>query len=237
MKEESKRQRLVDSLTHISPEMQEQLGALKEWGTSELERSDFVWHILLESFSTWGGTRGYAGLIGNQDNYSRVTFDALSTLDADERPIVLLEVFRAAKMRYAEAKAGLMARNYDLMAEMGGPVGAKQQALAQDGKEAKINFMKHFHGIGPKYARNIWMTAYHPDFHDTIAVDLRIKKITKALGYSFETFEEEERFYQEIAEEAGLQGWDLDRLLYNYTDHFLSAIAASESERQANRSK
>src|SRR3712207_4478772 len=90
--------------------------------------------------------------------------------------------------------------------------------------------MKRFYGIGPKYARNIWMDAYHPDFRDTIAVDLRIRKVTKALGYSFKTYEEEERFYQDIAEEAGLQGWEVDRLLYEYTDHFLAAIAASETE-------
>jgi hypothetical protein len=121
-----------------------------------------------------------------------------------------------------------MARNYDLMAKLGGPVGAKRQALDQDGKEAKINLLKRFHGIGPKYARNIWMTVYDPDFHDTVAVDLRIKKITKALGYSFETFEEEENFYQDIAKEAGLSSWELDRLLYNYTDQFLAATRLSE---------
>lgn len=231
MKEESKRKHLVDSLKRITPGMQKHLGTIKGRGASTLERSDFVWHILLQSFSTWGGAGGYDGLIGNQDNYERVTFDALSALGAGERPIVLAEVFRTAKMRYAETKARLMARNYDLIAKIGGPVAAKRQALAQDGKAAKITFMKRFHGIGPKYARNIWMDAYHPDFYDTIAVDLRIRKITKALGYSFETFEEEERFYQGLAEEAGLQGWELDRLLYNYTDYFLSAIAGSDGEK------
>lgn len=122
MNERSERQTLVNSLKQITPEMQEQLENLKEWGTSELERSDFVWHILLQSFSTWGGARGYAGLIGNQDNYGRVTFDALSALDANERSIVLLETFRTAKIRYAETKARLMAHNYDLIATMGGPL-------------------------------------------------------------------------------------------------------------------
>ena len=72
------------------------------------------------------------------------------------------------------------------------------------------------------------MDAYHPDFHDTMAIDLRIRKITRALGCSFKTYEEEERFYQEIAKEAGLQGWKVDRLLYEYTDHFLADTSASE---------
>ncbi len=235
MNEESKRQAIVDSLKHITPEMWEQLRGQKERGIGESKRHDFVWHILLQSFATWGGARGHEGLIGNRENYDRVTFDALSELDTGKRLATLIEVFRAAKIRYSGMKAKLMARNYDLMARMGGPVEAKRQALAQEGKEAKIVFMKRFHGIGPKYARNIWMDVYHPDFHDTIAVDLRIKKITKALGYSFKTYEEEERFYQEIADEAGLQGWEVDRLLYEHTDHFLAAIAASESGKEANR--
>jgi hypothetical protein len=235
MDNEAKRQALVDSLKHITPEMRERLRDLKREGEAELKRPDFVWHILLQSFATWGGDRGHQGLIGNQDNYSRVSFKALSNLDASERPSALEKVFLAAKVRNAVVKAKLMARNYDLVANMGGPVEATRQALAQDGREAKIAFMKSFHGIGPKYARNIWMDAYHPDFHDTMAIDLRIKKITKALGCSFKTYEEEERFYQGIAREAGLQGWELDRLLYNYTDHFLSAIAASEGEQQGNR--
>jgi hypothetical protein len=220
-----KRQALVDSLRQITPEMRERLAVMKEEGKRDLEQPDFVWHMLLESFATLGGTRGWDGLIGNQDNYRRVTFDALTQLDPDDRAAVILEVFRAAKINYPYSKARLMARNYDLIEQMGGPVEAKRQALALDGKEAKINFMKRFHGIGPKYGRGIWMDVYDPDFYDSIAIDLRIQKITRALEQTFQTYEEEERFYQDIAKEAGLQGWELDRLLYNYTDHFLSAIA------------
>ncbi len=230
MNREAKRQALIESLKCITPEMREHLGNLKKWGKAELERPDFVWHMLLQSFSTLGGSKGYHGLIENQDNYRRVTFDALSALDSDDRATEIREVFRTAKINYPYKKAELIARNYNLMAKMGGPVEAKRQALAQEGKEAKIAFMKRFHGIGPKYARNIWMDAYHCDFYDTIAVDLRIKRVTRALGYSFKTFDEEERFYQNIAQEAGLQGWALDRLLFEYTDHFISAIAASEDE-------
>lgn len=79
------------------------------------------------------------------------------------------------------------------------------------------------------------MDAYHPDFRDTIAIDLRIQKITEALGHSFKPneYDEHERFYQEIAGEAGLRGWELDRLLYGYTDHFLAVISASGGERRA----
>ncbi len=225
---ETKRQALVEALRHPTRDMRQQLKSLKDWGISESKRPDFVWHILLQSFATMGNSRGWDGLIGNQDNYTQVTFDALSGLEHAERLKKVNEVFRVAIVRRRKTKAGWLNRNYDLVAEMGGPEGAKKKALAQDGREAKIAFMKQFHGIGDKYARNIWMDVYHPEFRNTIAVDDRIKSVTQALGNEFKNYEEEERFYQEIAEEVGLEGWEVDRLLYNYKDHFLAAIFASE---------
>lgn len=230
MGEESRRQVLVDSLRHTTPEMQDGLSSWKEWGISESKRPDFVWHFLLQSFSTWGGTRGFEGLINTPDNYRLVNFHRLSTLSKARRLEAIQRVFRKAGIRWPETKAPRMARNHDLVKEMGGLKEARRKALARRGRDAKISFMKRFDGIGDKYARNIWMDVYHRDFHDAIAVDDRIKKITKALGYSFKPneYDKHEQFYQDIAKEAGLQGWELDRLLYNYRDHFLSAIAASE---------
>ena len=69
------------------------------------------------------------------------------------------------------------------MERMGGLERAKEKAFAQVGTKAKITFMKRFYGIGDKYARNVWMDVYHPDFHDSIAIDDRIKQITEAMGY------------------------------------------------------
>jgi hypothetical protein len=80
MAKDAKRAALVNSLKRITPEMRDHLSNQKRRGKEELERPDFVWHILLQSFSTWGGARGHEGLIRNQDNYGRVTFAALSTI-------------------------------------------------------------------------------------------------------------------------------------------------------------
>lgn len=225
MDKESKRQTLVRSLKDLTPEMKETLRKRKEEGRREMERPDFVWHLLLQSFATLGGSRGWEGLIGNQDNYRRVTFDAISRLGPEERFEEILETFRTAKIRYAKRKAPFMARNYERVAEMGGPEEAKKQAFTLPNREAKLAFMKQFDGIGDKYARNIWMDSYHPDFHNSVAIDLRIKKVTEALGYSFANYAEHERFYQDIAKEAGLQGWELDRLLYNHRDEFLAVVS------------
>ena len=234
---EAKRQALVDALRDLTPEMLDGLSSWKRWGKAEARRPDFVWHILLQSFATWGGVRGAEGLINTPSNYDRVTFERLSRDYPKRRHEAIRRVFRKAGIRWPEAKAVLMARNYDLVKEMGGLKEARKKALAGRGREAKIAFMKRFQGIGDKYARNIWMDVYHPDFHDTIAIDLRIKKITEALGHSFKPneYDQHERFYQDIATEAGLQGWELDRLLFNHTDHFLAAISAGEGRQRRGR--
>jgi thermostable 8-oxoguanine DNA glycosylase len=193
-----------------------------------MERPDFVWHFLLQSFATMGRSSGWHSLIGNRANYERVTFEALSQLKRSDRPKVVDNVLRAAKVRYPAQKALWIDLNHDLVAEMGGLEEAKREAFAQEGTEAKIAFMKRFHGIGDKYARNIWMDVYHPDFRDTIAVDQRIKRVTEALDYSFKNYAEHEQLYKDIAREAGLQGWELDRLLYNHRDEFLASVSIDE---------
>jgi hypothetical protein len=143
-------------------------------------------------------------------------------------------VFLVAGLRYARMKAPLMSKNYDLVAEIGGPEEAKRLAFAQEGRAAKIAFMKRFQGIGDKYARNIWMDSYHPDFRDAVVVDERINKVTEALGYSFAGYDEHERFYQGVAAEVGLESWEVDRLLYNHLDEFLTAIRAGGEEHSTN---
>lgn len=171
-----------------------------------------------------GNSKGWDGLIGNKTNYNRVTFDALSKLTDSERQSVLSEVMQQAKVRYANRKAGFLDRNYKLIVEMGGLEQAKKKAFAAEGTVGKIAFLTQFHGIGDKYGRNIWMDVYHPDFHNSIAIDQRIKRITEALGYTFKTYKEHEGFYQELAKDANLQAWELDRLLYQFRDYFLSGL-------------
>ena len=84
--------------------------------------------------------------------------------------------------------------------------------------------MDAFEGIGPKYARNVWMDIYDPLFRDAVAIDERIKSITAALGYSFRTYDDHERFYQQLAKDVRLEPWELDRLLYAFKDYFLAVV-------------
>jgi len=77
---ESKRRALVGSLKRLTPEMEETLRKNKAEGSKGMERPDFVWHFLLQSFATMGRSSGWDGLIGDRANYERVTFEALSRL-------------------------------------------------------------------------------------------------------------------------------------------------------------
>jgi hypothetical protein len=87
--------------------------------------------------------------------------------------------------------------------------------------------LKKFPGIGDKYARNIMMDVYHPDFRDSIAVDARINAISNALGLSFASYRDHEAFYLDVAKEAGLNGWELDRLLFNFRTEVESRLGVT----------
>ncbi len=214
---------LIRALRDRTPEMEEWVGRMSD-PDPKYEREDFVWHLLLQSFATWGSSRGFDGLINTEENYRRVTYGRLKEIPAGRRPGHIEEVLRDANVRYPESKSKYLSENVELISEMGGLQAAREEALGQTGAEAKIEFMKQFKGIGDKYARNIWMDARHPDFQNKIALDQRIRGITELLGREFSSYEAEEGFYLSVAEEAGLSGWELDRLLYNFTEHFEASI-------------
>ena len=114
----------------------------------------------------------------------------------------LEETLAAAGVRMAKKKARWLAENFRTIEGMGGLAAANRRALAQPGTAAKIAFMKQFAGIGEKYARNIWMDVYHPDFRNTVAIDKRIKSISQVLGVTLRRYEDHECFYQDLARDA-----------------------------------
>lgn len=60
------------------------------------------------------------------------------------------------------------------------------------------------------------MDICHSDFHNTIGFYGRIQSLSNHLELTFPTFEAEEQFYVSVAELAGLDGWELDRLLFHF---------------------
>jgi len=118
---------------------------------------------------------------------------------------------------------------FDLVKELGGPKRAKKQLSLQSGIEGKISFLERFPGIGPKYSRNIMMDVYHPEFRNGIAIDVRVKSISKLLGLTFKDseYEAHEDFYRDVAANAGLNGWEFDRLIFNFTDELKEKLMAT----------
>lgn len=214
------RSTLVSAARSIARQRQRELEELKEMH-KDLSRPDFLWHYLLQSFATMGRASGWKGLIGTPSNYDRVRYEALAKLKVNSRNKQVEETCRAAKVRMPAMKTKFILGCFEEVTRMGGPEAASQELLGLSGREAKIRFLKALPGIGDKYARNIMMDVYHVDFRNCIAVDARIKAVSKAHGLSFRTYTEEESFYLEIAEEAGLNGWELDRLLFNFQTEFL----------------
>jgi hypothetical protein len=218
--------RLVAVVRALAAEKRAELERHKE-GHTGLARPDFIWHYLLQSFSTMGRASGWHGLIGNQDNYRRVTYAALAALTPEARAAQVRQVCRAAGIRMPDKKADYILGCFEYVTRLGGPEAAKARLLAQPGREDKLAFLQSFPGIGPKYARNIMMDVYHEDFRDSIALDVRIKAISEALGLSFSSYAEHERFYLDVAREAGLNGWELDRLLFNFRPEVEARLGVS----------
>lgn len=126
---ETKRDILLNLLRNIPTEMRQQLEEMKR-GSTDLNRPDFIWHFLLQSFATMGSSRGWKGLIADKANYDRVTFAALSQLNDGRRVQELEDVLRVAKVRMPKRKAEWLALNYKLIEEMGGLEVTKTLALA-----------------------------------------------------------------------------------------------------------
>ena len=217
------RDRLVPIVRAMATEHRAELDQPKAEAAG-LARPDFIWHYLLQSFATMGRASGRQGLIDNKDNYSRVTYAALTALTPEARIAQVRTVCREARIRMPDRKAKFILGRFDYVTKLGGPEAVKEQLLAQPGREAKIRFLMTFPGIGPKYARNIMMDVYHEDFRESIAVDVRIRAISDALGLSFASYAEHESFYLSVAKEAGLNGWELDRLLFRFRPQVESSL-------------
>ena len=219
----SKRERLAQIVSELARKYRDDLEVSKH-GADDLKRPDFLWHALLVGMATMGSANGYRGLIENPQNYEQVRFERLAHLSPEERLARLTEVIGRAGVRWPKSKAAYLAANVERILEHGGPVAARDELLAQPGREGKIKYLSSFAGIGPKYARSILMGAYHEEFRDCIAIDARIQKVTNALGLSFSNYQEHEDFYVGVAHEVGLNGWEIDQLLYYHVDEALAGL-------------
>lgn len=214
---EAAQRKLTPVARYLSVLHADKLKELKAKRT-DLDRPDFLWHYLLQSFATMGRAAAWKALGDVPARYDRVRFERLASLSAEEREREVQAVCREAGLRMPSRKAQFILGCFDRIMELGGPSAARAKLLELSGKEKKLEFLDALPGIGPKYARNIMMDVYHEDFRESIAIDVRISKVTELLGLQFASYAEEEQFYLSVADLAGIEGWELDRLLFNYLD-------------------
>lgn len=163
------------------------------------------------------------------ERYERVSFDTIAQMSPETRVDELREVLLGASVRFPNKKSEALVENFDLVKTKYGDLKSLKTRFAQhEGVEEKIDFLEQFAQIGPKYARNIGMDLYLPDFRDYIAVDSRIKGIFKEAGYDYEgrTYEEQEAFLRSIANELDLEAWELDRIFYNYESEVTTKLSS-----------
>lgn len=217
--EESQKKQFIQRVKNITIREKNKLEELKS-NHSDLKREDFLWHYLLQSFSTMGNSKGWYGLIGNLENYNQVKFDFLETIDEAKRLDHIRVICRKAKIRMPDLKAEYINNCYTRIKDFGGPRRAKDVLLNKIGRNDKIKFLKEFSGIGDKYSRNIMMDVYHEDFRNSIAIDSRIANILTSWNYKSSNYKETELFLLGIADDANINGWELDRLMYNFEYEF-----------------
>jgi len=173
--------------------------------------------------STWQGSSG-SDLATDEEFYSQVTYEELLDIDEEDRIQHLKDVLLDAGVNMHERKSRYISSHIDQIESMGGLEAAQDEFGSRDGKEAKMDFLKQFKRIGDKYARNIGVDIFHPDFRDTIALDTRIGNVTDELDIEFESYEQEEKFYVAVADRLEITPWELDRILYRYTDEVIAKI-------------
>ena len=222
------RQTLITELKRLAVDRAETLDQLRQHAAEVRAKPDWLWHELLVSFATWGNSRGWDGLIGDKENYNALAFDALATLSAEARAERVLEVCRRAKIRMPDKKATMLCHNFDWLHARGGPADVGAQVLAHDSAKAVCAHLEKLAGVGPKYSRNIMMSIDEPRFRWSIAIDHRIKKILTLLEVSG-SYVEQEAFLLEVAREAGIDGWTLDRLIYWFLEELLETLKGSDA--------
>lgn len=186
------------------------------------ERAD-LWQALLRSLGTHGGSKGWQGL-NEPARLARLSYATLVTLSPEQRTATAEDVFRAAKVRWPARKARTLAANVEHVHAQGGLETVQRKYDSLVDRREILDYLKTFEGIGDKYARNIPMDAYHRAFRGAIAIDARIKSVSTELGLTFMSYEDAESFYVRVADAANLEPWELDRLLYNFTDDVLREL-------------
>ena len=207
---------LINKLKQPNEEFELYLKQAREFAVEIKEKEEWLWFILLQSYGTLGNSRG--GKIAGE---SEMSYSNLASLSTKERTATIKKYTQLNGVLYYNKAAKWIDEAFQFIAKEGGLKAVSAIAISLPNRKEKIEFLMQFKGIGNKYSRNAWMDLHDTDFINSIAVDSNIKQILHELGLSGEDYLVQERKLVSIAKAAGMTGWELDRILYNFTDSFL----------------
>jgi|JI8StandDraft_1071087.scaffolds.fasta_scaffold00929_1 hypothetical protein len=225
---QKKKESLIKYLKSIvqTATFEKSINSMIEEARSIGRRKDWLWHELIVSISTWGNSERAKNLLENVSMMEQLNYEQLKAKSIQEAEYTINTVIPQAKIGVRnispERKASILFKNFKLLQDLGGCEKVSIFLLNIQGREAKIRFLTLFHGVSEKYARNIFMDIYHADFINSIAIDDRIGKVLNYLEVNPDlTYIEKESILQEIATICSLNGWALDRYLYNNMNEFM----------------
>lgn len=217
----NRRSKLLEAIRARPESHNATVEALMAQAQDNAKLPDWLWHLLVCSMSTMGNSRGFKGVIENQVNYNLIAYPTLVNLAPEARYSNMLQALTSGKVRMPGPKATWLEHNFTFLQDCGGVEAMQKTLLEVKGRDSKIRLMRVFHGIGDKYARNIFMDIYHADFIDSIAVDERLAAILDALEVAPRlNYARKENILKELASDACIMPWYLDRLLYSYKEHY-----------------
>jgi len=213
------RQRVVSFLSGtMQIDLRRELEVLKAKGAESRKQKDLLWRKLCEVVATTGSVVHANEFMAMYED--RLAFDKLSTSEPERTHDIFRALEEANVPRWRQIKAQHLSANYELVNQLGGPVDATIEMLKQEGRQSKMQWLLQFHGVGAKYSRNIWMDICDPDFCNSIALDARVKTFAEKLGFdrNSNTLEAD---LLEFAKSCKLNGWEFDRLVFNFGDLIL----------------
>jgi len=206
----------------IQIDLRAELEVMKERAAAQRKKEDLLWRELCGLTATHGSVVHAEEFMAMYDE--RLAFHRLPA-NKEERTRVIFNALKDAKVpRFREEKSENLSSNYDRVKGMGGPEEATKVMLSLKGKKQKIKWIRQFDGVGEKYSRDIWMDIYDPDFHDSIALDARVKNFAKLIGLNATRSEDLEKQLLDFARECNLSGWELDRLIFNFGELILQKL-------------
>lgn len=213
------RSTIVKLLRDVVREKRDVLEATKRASVQFGQHDDWPWIGIVLSAATRGGSARWERRVAPRYD-SELSWKALQGLSSDDRRQRLLTVGR-----FKNRAADWLEQAYEQFTREGGPAGVRTKLKRMTAEEV-ITFWMSFKDVKEKYARNVMMDIYHPDFRQCyFAIDSRILKLLPLLGYAGRrSYGEQEMFLRDLATEVGVESWELDRTLYQAQKQLLEAL-------------